>query len=424
MFALVDCNNFYVSCERVFNPALNGWPVVVLSNNDGCVIARSEESKALGIKMGTPEFKCRELIRNSGVVVFSSNYPLYGDMSSRVMTTLADLAPDIEVYSIDEAFLDMAGFRRFDLPSYAAHIRRTVRKHTGIPVSIGIGPTKTLAKVANRMAKKNPAMHGVCILETEEKIRTALEQTMVGDIWGIGRQWNLLLQAGNIRTAAGLVYAPPHWIRKHLHIIGARIQAELQGQSCLPLELVRPAKQSICTSRSFGRTVMQKDELREAVATFAGICAVKLRREKLLASMLTVFVCTSPFEPQAQRYWGTRTISLHLPTQDSIALVRAAECILNMIFRSGHAFKKAGVLVSGLAPEKSSATPLPLFPDEDFKMDGRKKKLMETMDEINRHYGRGTIRLAAENTGAWKPHQEKLSPRYSTRWNDIIEVSV
>lgn len=422
MFALVDCNNFYVSCERVFNPALEGRAVVVLSNNDGCIIARSEEAKSLGIKMGAPEFKCRTQLADAGASVFSSNYPLYGDMSSRVMTVLADKAPDIEIYSIDEAFLDLSGFGRFDLGDYATTIRRTVRRHTGIPVSIGIGPTKTLAKVANRIAKKNPEMHGVCVLGSDAEIRSALRQTAVGDVWGIGRQWSLLLQTGNIRTAADLAEAPPTWIRKHLHITGARVQAELLGQSCLPLELARPARQSICTSRSFGRSVEHQDELREAVATFAGNCARKLRREQLAASMITVFACTSPFDPPDERYWGTRTASLPHPEQDSRRLVQHAVKLLDAVFRKGYAYKKAGVLVCGLVPGKTAATPLPLFPDEQPESDDRQLRLMEAMEQINTRYGRSTIHLASENAGAWKPRQQKLSSRYTTVWDEIISV--
>lgn len=296
MFALVDCNNFYVSCERVFNPALIGKPVVVLSNNDGCFIARSDEAKALGLPMGGPAFKFRDILRKNRVRIFSANFPLYGDMSSRVMATIGDLAPEIEIYSIDEAFIDLGGFSRFGLERHAARIRSTVRKHTGIPVSIGIGSTKTLAKAANRMAKKNPGYEGVCMLCTKKEVLDALATLKVEDIWGIGRQWSRLLETRNIRTALDYSRTPASWIRKNLHIPGIRIQEELNGHSCLPLEQVRPPKQSICTSRSFGRTVISQDELQQAVATFAGKCARKLRQEGSVASMITVFICTSPFD--------------------------------------------------------------------------------------------------------------------------------
>ena len=424
MFALVDCNNFYASCERTFRPELRLRPVVVLSNNDGCIIARSEEAKALGIKMGTPEFKCRDLLKKHNVSVFSSNYALYGDMSSRVMWLLGKLAPEIEVYSIDEAFLDMSSFTRIDLTDYAQHIRKTVRLHTGIPVCVGIAPTKTLAKIANRIAKKNPEYHGVCVLKSHEEIFNALERTKVEDIWGIGRQWSKLLQAKRIETAADFAVASPAWIRKHLHIVGARIQSELQGTSCLEMELVRPAKQSICTSRSFGRSVSTLVELQQAVATFAGKCAVKLRQENALASMLTVFIATSPFDESGNRYWGTRTAALPYPTQDSIIILRAAETILAGIFQDGMVYKKAGVIVSGLVPRASCSTTLSLFPEEEPVANERDASLMQVMDAINQRYGRGAVHLASENSESWKPTQEHLSPCRTTSWNDIIEVKV
>ncbi len=424
MFALVDCNNFYASCERVFNPYLRLRPVVVLSNNDGCIIARSEEAKALGIQMGTPEFKCRPLIRQHDVAVFSSNFALYGDMSSRVMMTLAALAPEIEVYSIDEAFLDMSGFARFDLTEYGRLIRKTVRQHTGIPVCVGMAPTKTLAKIANRLAKKNPHYQGVCVLETRAEIQAALERTKVEDIWGIGRQWSKVLQAKRIESAADLADSPAAWVRKHLHIVGARIQAELQGKSCLPMELVRPAKQSICTSRSFGRSVTNLEELQQAVATFAGKCAVKLRKENTLASLITVFIATSPFDDSCERYWGTRTASLPCPTNNSIAILQSAQTMLDGIFRAGKSYKKAGVLVSGIVPQAPCSTTLSLFAEEAPVHNERDQKIMQVMDTINNRYGSGAVRLAAENSESWKPHQQRLSARYTTQWDDIIEVKV
>ena len=424
MFALVDCNNFYASCERVFNPALRLRPVVVLSNNDGCIIARSEEAKALGIQMGMPEFKCRPLLKQHKVAVFSTNFALYGDMSTRVMMTLAALAPEIEVYSIDEAFLDMTSFTRFDLTEYGWLIRRTVRQHTGIPVCVGMAPTKTLAKIANRLAKKNPHYQGVCVLTSHAEIQMALERTKVEDIWGVGRQWSKVLQAKRIENAADLATAPVAWVRKHLHIVGARIQAELQGKSCLPMELVRPAKQSICTSRSFGRSVTLHEELQQAVATFAGKCAVKLRKENSLASLITVFIATSPFDESCIRYWGTRTASLPYPTNDSVAILQAAQTMLDGIFRAGMSYKKAGVIVTGIVPQATCSTTLSLFAEEVPAAPERDNRIMLVMDAINKRYGSGAVRLAAENSKSWKPHQERLSARYTTQWDDIIEVNL
>ena len=422
MFALVDCNNFYASCERVFNPALVGRPVVVLSNNDGCVIARSEEAKVLGIGMGAPAFKCRELLLRHGVAVFSSNYPLYGDMSSRVMTTLAGFAPSIEVYSIDESFLDLSGFGRFDLECYGSEIRRTVRRHTGIPVGVGIAATKTLAKIANRIAKKHLEYDGVCVLERDAEIQRALKLIAVGDIWGVGRQWASFLQTNGIDTAADFAAASPAWIRQHMHVTGARVQAELNGRSCLALEAVRSVKKSICTSRSFGRTVRSKEALRQAVATFAGRCALKLRREGLRTSLVTVFAATSRFSHESERYWGTRTLALQEPSQDSIVLLNVAEQLLDALYQPGYEYRKAGVLLAGLNPADAPGAALSLFPEASCTRDGQHRKLMQIMDAVNRRYGHGTIHLAAEETEAWKPLQKRLSPRYTTRWSEILEV--
>ncbi|HCD36805.1 Y-family DNA polymerase [Chlorobium phaeovibrioides] len=420
MFALADCNNFYASCERVFNPALEGVPVVVLSNNDGCVIARSAEAKALGIQMGEPEFKCRERLRRGGVEVFSSNYALYGDMSSRVMTTLTGLVPEIEVYSIDEAFLDMSGFGRFDLPSYAEEMRRTVRRHTGIPISIGIGPTKTLAKVANRMAKKNPASGGVVVLSSPEDIAAALRAMPVEDVWGIGRKWSRRLQERGIMTAGDFAAASASWVRMQMHVVGARVQAELQGASCLPLELVRPVKQSICTSRSFGRSVVLLEELHQAVATFSGRCAVKLRAEGQLASMVTVFIGSSPFAGEGGRCWLSRTAALGAPSMDSSVILKTAAGMLEGLFREGIEYRKAGVMLSGMVSRNQPETTMSLF--EERADEDRGTRLMAVMDEVNRRYGKSSIRLAAEDMNAWRPVQQRLSPRCSTQWDEILTV--
>ncbi|NTV21519.1 MAG: Y-family DNA polymerase [Chlorobium limicola] len=423
MFALVDCNNFYVSCERVFDPSLNGRPVVVLSNNDGCFIARSNEAKALGLPMGGPAFKFRETLKKHRVKVFSANFTLYGDMSSRVMETLASLAPEIEIYSIDEAFLDMTGFERFGFREYGATIRKTITKHTGIPVCIGMGPTKTLAKVANRLAKKEPRYNGVCLLADEKEIEAALASVKVEDIWGIGRQWSSLLQARGIKSALDFSRASSTWIRQHLHITGARIQEELNGRSCLPLEQVRPPKQSICTSRSFGRVITDFEELQQAVATFAGKCAAKLRKEGSVASTLTVFICTSPFNEPSKKYWGTRTVTLRQPSQDTIEIIRAGNMALATIFKAGFEYKKAGVIVGGITSASASASPLSLFHDEEAVLTmERQQKLMQVMDKINRQYGNGTIHTAAENSEAWRPQQTNLSPHYTTEWGEIMEV--
>ncbi|NTU96443.1 MAG: Y-family DNA polymerase [Chlorobiaceae bacterium] len=424
MFALVDCNNFYVSCERIFNPALCGRPAVVLSNNDGCFIARSEEAKAIGLGMGAPAFKSQALLRRHNVAVYSANFALYGDMSARVMNTLATFSPDIEIYSIDECFLGLDGFGRFDLEGYAREICRTVHRHTGIPVSIGIGPTKTLAKAANRMAKKNPVLAGVAILRSEADIHAALGAMAVEHVWGIGNQYAAFLHERGVHTALDLARLPAPWVRRHLHITGARVQEELNGRSCLALELVRPSKQTICTSRSFGTPVSDYDGLLHAVAHFTSKCAFKLRREGSKASLLTVFACTSPFAPKKERYWGTRTIGLGEASSDAIVLLAAAERALACFFREGYGYRKAGVIVAGMVPCGSPGQmELALFdtvplPEKQISSG----IVMEALDRLNARYGPGTVRLASDVRTGWKQRQELLSPQYTTSWNDIIEV--
>ncbi|MEI6758702.1 MAG: Y-family DNA polymerase [Chlorobium sp.] len=424
MYALVDCNNFYVSCERVFNPALRDRPVVVLSNNDGCFIARSEEAKAIGLNMGAPAFKSRELLREHHVAVYSANFALYGDMSARVMKTLDDFAPDIEIYSIDECFLDFSGFGRFDLEKYAHEIRRKVRRNTGIPVSVGIGATKTLAKAANRMAKKNPALGGVSIILSQPQVHAALEAMAVEHIWGIGRQYAALLHNHYIHTALDFASAPVPWVQKNLHITGVRVQEELNGQSCLPLELVRSPKQTICTSRSFGRAVTSREELQHAVAHFASRCAFKLRTEGSRASLITVFASASSYADREQRYRGTQSVSIPEASSDTMLLVKVAERALESIYREGYQYKKAGVMVSAIGsncePEQLS---LLLFDtDPSPAKQERAGQLMQAVDALNARYGTGTLRVASDNVSGWKSRQERLSPRYTTRWSDILEV--
>ncbi|MEI8185421.1 MAG: Y-family DNA polymerase [Chlorobiaceae bacterium] len=426
MFALVDCNNFYVSCERAFNPALRNRPVVVLSNNDGCFIARSNEAKAIGLGMGAPAFKSRELLRRCNVAVYSANFSLYGDMSARVMKTLAEFAPELEIYSIDECFLDFSGFGRFNLAEYAEEIRKTVQRNTGIPVSIGIGSTKTLAKAANRMAKKNPALRGISILASQPEANTALHSMDVEDIWGIGRRYSELLHHNNIHTAYDFAVAPSPWVRKHLHITGSRVQEELNGRSCLSLELVRPPKQTICTSRSFGSSVTTAEELQHAVAHFASRCALKLRREGSKASLLTVFASTSPFAAKEKRCWSTKTLSIPKASNDTLLLLKVARLALDSFYRSGYEYKKAGVIVAGIVPAVGAEqTALSLFDTDPYReQHDRTDLLMEAFDAVNSRYGAGTLRIASDTSSGWKQRQEKLSPRYTTRWSDIIEVRV
>jgi DNA polymerase V len=347
-------------------------------------------------------------------------------MSARVMKTLGDFAPDLEIYSIDECFLDLSGFGRFDLAEYAEEIRQTVQRNTGIPVSIGIGSTKTLAKAANRMAKKNPALGGVSILAAQQDVDVALRSMEVEHIWGIGPRYSALLHRHNIHTAFDFATASSPWVCKNLHITGSRVQEELNGRSCLSLELVRPPKQTICTSRSFGTSLTTQEELQHAVAHFASKCALKLRREGSRASLLTVFACTSPFAAKEKRYWGTKTLSVPDASNDTIRLLKVARLALECLYRPGYEYKKAGVIAGGIAPaDGPEQTALSLF-DMDPHTPARAQvgQLMEAIDALNSRYGPGTLRIASDTCSGWKQRQEKLSPRYTTCWSDIIEVKV
>lgn len=416
LYALVDCNNFYASCERVFQPSLWCRPVVVLSNNDGCVIARSQEAKQLGIKMGVPAFEIEGLLADHQVAVFSSNYALYGDFSSRVMSTLASFVPSMEIYSIDEAFLDLTGIRPAEAMDLAQKIRRTVVKNTGIPVGIGLAPTKTLAKIANHRAKKMQVP--VYYPDTEEKVEALLRETPVREVWGIGRQYAAKLESHGIATAYDLSQAPEEWVRKQLTVTGLRTRQELCGLSCLSLEEATPGRQAICTSRSFGKTQTAPEPLAEAVATFATTCAAKLRREKSAASQIMVFIHTNAFRADQPQYARNRTVTLTTPTNNTLELVTAAVEALYAIFREGYGYKKAGVIVTGLVPEQEVQQNL-------FSSGGNEKqrKLMASLDQVNLRYGRETLQVATQGTTRkWRLRQERLSPAYTTRWSELFEI--
>ncbi|MGE5479955.1 MAG: Y-family DNA polymerase [Chloroflexota bacterium] len=426
MLALIDCNNFYASCERVFNPSLRGKPIVVLSNNDGCVVARSNEAKAIGIKMGEPIFKAKSLVERHGVYVFSSNYALYGDMSRRVHQMLAEFTPEIEIYSIDEAFLNFENVRfiendllQSDPVAYGRMIRKKILKSTGIPVSVGIAPSKTLAKLANNRAKKVPANDGVCALDTPEKIMAALKQVPIEDVWGVGRQYGKMLRAYSISTAYDLATAPDAFVRQRMSVIGLRTKRELLGEPCLPMELFAHKKQSICTSRSFGEMQTEYDQLREAVTTFAGKCSYKLRKQSTECNLITIFIHTNMHRPELGVYSNSETLRLPEATNSEFELARAAEAALKRIFREGYYYKKAGAIVSGIVPE----TPRQLA---IFGSANRDKEIAasKAMDEINDRFGRESIKLAAQGVRRrWKLRQEQLSKHFTTRWDHILEIN-
>lgn len=417
MFGLIDCNNFYASCERVFNPSLNEKPIVVLSNNDGCVIARSTEAKKLGIPMGEPAYKLKGLIETNQVQVFSSNYVLYGDMSHRVMNTIATFTPDMEIYSIDEAFLLFDGFDNFDLKTYGEKIVRTTKRNTGIPVSLGIAPTKTLAKVANKFAKRYKAYQGVCIIDTDKKREKALKLTEIGDVWGIGRQFSKKLQYYSINTAWDFTQRTKSWVRHTMGVVGERTWLELRGTPCVEMEQTT-AKKSICTSRSFGEKLTELAPISEAVANFTASCAEKLRNQHSYACVLIVFIQTNPFATNQPQYSNQRVIQLPVPTNDSSELINFALQGLKSIFKEGYRFKKAGVIVGEIVPER------PLQGDL-FDIRNREKynKVMTVMDTLNARYGRQKVKIASQGFDRkWKLKNEKLSPCYSTNISDIMEV--
>ena len=420
MYALVDCNNFYASCERVFNPKMEGVPVVVLSNNDGCVIARSNEAKEVGVPMGAPAHQFVEMFEKNNVQVFSSNYALYGDMSDRVMKHLYQSAPDIEIYSIDEAFLDLTTFTLYDLEKYCINIRNTIKQGTGIPVSIGVAPTKTLAKVANKYAKKRKKDVGVHILNTPELINEALTNMQIGDVWGIGVQYAKFLNKHNIKTAFDFTQANEQWVKRNMSITGQKTLLELRGTPCYNLEQAPPAKRGICTSRSFGTLIKDYNKLEESVATFASRCSEKLRKQNTVASTLQVFIHTNPFREQDPQYFNSKSISLTTPSNVSYDLVKAALTGLKLIYRKGYKYKKAGVMVTGIVPEQS--VQLNMFEYPKF---AKNKSVMQSVDKVNRAMGRDTVRLSVMGFDrTWKLRQEKKSPCYTTRWSDLLIINV
>lgn len=420
-FFLVDCNNFYVSCERVFNPSLEGKPVMVLSNNDGCVVARSDEVKALGVPMGAPVFKYRALIERHDIRVFSSNYTLYGDMSRRVMAVLSRFTPDMEIYSIDEAFLSFpegTGSERLEL--LARRMRETVRRWTGIPVSIGIGSTKTLAKAANKIAKSEPGHRGVFNITGREDTDRWLEGIPVGEVWGIGRRHERSLKRHGIYTARQLKTAPDDWIRRHLSVTGLRTVWELRGISCIPLEESPPSKKGIASSRTFERWVETKEELQEAVSLYTTRAAEKLRANRLLASCLQVYLTTSPYR-KGPRYANALTLHLPVPTAYTPLLVSTARRGIGRIFKPGYPYKKAGVLLFGLS--RQGMRQASLFYAGGEERFARQDRLMKAVDTVNARYGRDTLRVASSGIERpWRSHPSSRSPRYTTCWNELPEA--
>jgi DNA polymerase V len=442
MFALVDCNNFYVSCERVFAPHLENKPVVVLSNNDGCLISRSQEAKDLGLKMGEPYHLVRPLLEQHKVQVFSSNYALYGDMSRRVVQVLSKFAAGVEVYSIDEAFLDFSGMGLLapDLLAYGQRVRNTVQCHTGIPTCVGVAPTKTLAKLANRLAKKL-GTNNVLVLHTEAQWMDALAQVPVGTIWGVGRRYARKLQEMGIETGKQLFDLPEHWLRRHMGgVVGQRLWRELHGQPCREwnpaewddddqLHPSTASRHSVTCTRSFGRPQHDATVLAEAVATFAAKAAGKLRRHGLAAHLVTVILGTDKYAPIAGPKTHHAVISLATSTHDTTLLTQAALRGLRQLQRAGVAYHRAGVLLSGLEP--AGQAQLGLFAGTAADQQ-RSQQLMSTLDALNARFGRQLVRLAATGLAknpdgkpqipAWTGRCAHRSPLYTTGWEDLWQL--
>lgn len=423
MMALVDCNNFYVSCERVFNPALEGRPVGVLSNNDGCIVARSNELKALGVEMGTAKHLLPPSIRRQ-VTLLSSNYALYGDMSRRVTDVLTEFSPDVEVYSIDESFVGFQGFDPASLEARGQRLRQTVKQWTGIPVSVGFAPTRVLAKVANHAAKKHPGYRdqGVCLLTADSPATQALlKQLPVTELWGIRRTGERLRVMG-IETAWQLREADPKQIRRRFSVVQERIVWELRGQPSIQLDDMTQPKQQIMVSRSFGRLTFSPHDLREALRQHAARAGEKLRAQQSVTSAVMVLVRTNAFRQDLPQYRNRVVVTFERPTDDSRELIHAAIQGLRLLWRKGYAYHKAGVMLLDLSPKANRQLTLTETPqtEEEAK---RSERLMATVDTLNRELGRGTIQLGLPRAGnAWALRSEHRTPRYTTRWEELLSV--
>lgn len=415
--ALVDCNNFFVSCERLFRPDLEGKPVVVLSNNDGCVVSRSQEVKDLGMKMAVPWYQMKDMARRHGIVAFSSNYELYADLSNRVMSLLAQFSPEQEVYSIDESFLDLTGIPA-DHTQYAQRIRETLRRCIGIPVCVGVAPSKTLAKLANHVAKKNPHLGGVCDFNalTEKELDDLFAAINVREVWGVGRRSTDRLNEMGIRSVLDLKRTPAKRLRDEFSVVQERIVEELNGVACLELDDVVPDKQQIICSRSFGTLTSLLSDLEQAVVAYATRAAEKLRQQHSLTGGIQVYIRTNPHKERDAQYQQAVLMPLPEPTDDTRLLCHAALHGLRRIYRAGYAYQKAGVMLTGIIP--ASARPQTLF--DDVEAQQKSHALMRTLDRINRSMGSGTVRLLGEGCDtSWAMRRDHRTKRYTTEWAEL-----
>ena len=419
MFGLADCNNFFVSCERVFNPALNGRPVIILSNNDGCVIARSNEAKRLGIKMGHPYFQLEALIKRHNVTVFSSNYALYSDMSRRVQQTLRTLCPETEVYSIDESFLNLRGIKDENLDAFGHYVSAKVLKDTGIPISVGISHTKTLAKIASKLCKQYPKLNGSCYMHRPQDIEKVLKKFPIDDVWGIGRRFSVMLKSRNINTAYDFSQQSLDFVRGKMHVGGMRTWYELHGKPCIEFEAHQPDKQQIMVSRSFSTELSSLEDLTQQVSLFTSMAAEKLRKQGSVCHALQVFLLTNRFRHEQEQHYDNQLITLPAPSDSTVELVDIAVKTTVAIFRPGTFYKKAGVILSQFSPKESVQTVL--FDEVDREKHDR---LMHAMDIINEKQGQRTVVVATAGFDGIRMNRNHLSPNYTTDWNDILTIRV
>jgi len=423
VLALIDCNNFYVSCERVFHAAIQNTPTIVLSNNDGCVVARGNEAKKLGIKMGQPAFEVEALIKQHHIQVFSSNYSLYADLSRRVMSVLAQFSPRREIYSIDEAWLDLTHLPIDDLTEFGRTLQARVLQQTGIPVSVGIASTKSLTKIATELVKSDPRYQGVLDLTAlaAHELDELLAQVAIHQVWGIGRKYALFLDSYGITSARALKYADEKWIRRYLTVSGARIVLELRGIACFPLELERPPKQGIMCAKTFGREITSYEEMREAIATYTARAAEKLREQDSLTSCLTIFLRTNSFKHDIEQYANSFTVEFAFPTAFTPDLLKQALAGLKAIYKEGYRYYKAGVSLTRITPQ--SAVQPDLFGAFSLHEHERQARLMFIVDAINRIYGHDTLCFAVQGMlRPWKMRQARLSKHFTTRWDELLMI--
>ncbi|OAB78831.1 Y-family DNA polymerase [Cochleicola gelatinilyticus] len=420
MIAMVDCNSFYASCEQVFRPDLQGRPIVVLSNNDGCIIAANKEAKAItNIPMFEPIFKIKDQLIKNRVVFFSSNYTLYGEMSQRVMNILNTFSPHVEVYSIDEAFLELSGMKYISLQSYGHTIKETIFKNTGLPVGVGIAPTKVLAKLANRISKKEPENNHVFVIDSEEKRLYALKWAKIGDVWGIGRKHAERLKNIGVFTAYEFTQISLAWVRKEMTVVGERIWRELKGEPCIEFTTMPKPKKGIGTAKSFGKKLEDLERIEEACAYYISEVSEVLRAQKSCATYIQVFIITNYHSEVDKQYSNSRTVTLDIPTNDTFTLISEARRALHLIYKPGYRYKKVGVTLSGIIPQEYVQGNLFVKPSKLNKVE-----LINTFDRINAKYGKSTVASAMIGTrmSEWELIKKERSPRFTTQWSELLTI--